>query len=192
MSNPTPLTRQEHLQTLPAFSAALAAALKHCGPGEEKLRPALDSALAAECVLCGITLTGSELLAIGAAAEESAGDNPKLARLRQGDCARNGCRSYFYRLTFTPHPDLDWAKVLSQTEIAKTGQQVEAREEEAALAAARRAVGWKLIRRLLVGLALVAMLWLIRQWYSGGTIPLLREPEHFKPDPASVEPRPVR
>jgi len=34
------------------------------------------------------------------------------------------------------------------------------------------------------------VLYMIRQWYTGGTIPILREPEKFRTDPASLQPRP--
>ena len=192
MPSPEPLIRQEHLQTLPAFSVALATALQQGGPVEDKWRPALNQALSAECVLCGITVTGTDLLAVGAPAAESETDDPRIARLRQSYCARNGCHSYFYRLAFTPHPDIDWAKILPQTEIAKTGQPAEVQEERVARDAAWRALRWKLGRRVLAGLAVVAALWLLRQWYTGGTIPLVREPEHFTADPASIEQRPFR
>jgi hypothetical protein len=192
MSDPTPLTRQEPLQTLPAFCAALVAALQPDGPAGERLRPALDAALAAECVLCGITLTGTELLAVGTPASEPPGDDPKTTRLRQGYCARKDCTSYFYRLRFTPHPDIDWARALAQAEVAKTDPREEVQVEAVALAAARRAVRWRLGGRLLAGLTVLALLWLLRQWYIGGTIPLLREPEHFTADPASYQHPPAR
>jgi hypothetical protein len=40
----------------------------------------------------------------------------------------------------------------------------------------------RLLGRLFVALAVASLLLLIRQWYRGGTIPLIREPENFQVD----------
>jgi hypothetical protein len=75
----------------------------------------LRAALSGECVQCGIRITGEELIELSQPAKTAESD-PKIARLRQDYCARNHCDSYYYRLTFRTHPDLDWTRLLdSQT-----------------------------------------------------------------------------
>ena len=41
--------------------------------------------------------------------------------------------------------------------------------------------------RVVIGVAILAMLWLLRQWYRGGTIPLIREPENFQVDRGVID-----
>src|SRR5206468_772059 len=148
---------------------------------QEILSSALRSGIFAECVQCGIRVTGEELLELSEPAKAPA-HNPRVERLRQGYCARNSCDTYFYRLLFPAHPDIDWATVLARTEsvAAERVQQVEA--GDAMNEAAKRAARWRLVARVGIGLAAVALLLLVRQWYLGGRIPLIREPENFQVD----------
>ena len=168
------LERQEHVQNLSQFSQRLAGALGQCAPGPDQLRPALRAALSGECVQCGIRITGEELIDLSQPTTTAESD-PKIARLRQGYCARNHCDSYYYRLTFRTHPDLDWTRLLdSQTPPTA----VEEETIKTTPGVGRRG----LLGRLFVALAVASLLLLIRQWYLGGTIPLIREPENFQVD----------
>ena len=54
--------------------------------------------------------------------------------------------------------------------------------ERAATKATQRAHRRRLAARIGAGLLVVGSVWLIRQWYLGGTIPFLREPENFQVD----------
>ena len=182
MSSEPVHVRSQHLQRLGQFSLTLAEVLEQSATAPDKLREVLRGAWSGECVQCGIQVTGEELLALSKPAE--AGEaNPRVARLRQGYCARNRCDSYYYRLIFTPHPDIDWTRVLSQTEPQEAEHVKQADAECAAVEAAKRAVRRRMAGRVLVGVAVVALLLLIRQWFVGGTIPLVREPENFQVDP---------
>src|SRR5688572_28573899 len=107
MSPDVATVRQEHRQRLARFCAALAEAVNSAAAADRTCRQAVEAALAAECVQCGLRMTGSELLALGEA-DLPGNPNAKLCRLRQGYCARNGCDSYYYRLTFETHPAVDW------------------------------------------------------------------------------------
>src|SRR5688500_16037766 len=80
-------------------------------PEADRLRAAIDQALSAECVQCGIRLSGSELLKFA----EDTSDDSRVERLRIGYCARNGCDSLFYRVTCAPHPQIDWPGLLDPT-----------------------------------------------------------------------------
>jgi len=175
------LERQEHVQNLSRFSQRLAGALSQSALGPDQLRSALSAALSGECVQCGIRITGEELIELSQPAE-TAESNPKIARLRQGYCARNQCDSYYYRLTFRTHPDLDWTRLLSRADSVEEAQPqptaVADETKKTTPGMGRR----RLVARLLVALAVVSLLLLVRQWYRGGRIPLIREPENFQVD----------
>jgi len=176
------LVRQQPIQSLGRFSLALAEALNQSTSAPDKFRGAVLTAFSGECIQCGIRVSGEELLTLCEPAEADE-TNPRVARLKQGYCARNGCNSYYYRLIFTGHPDIDWTRVLSQTEPQEAEHVKQADAECAAVEAAKRAVRRRMAGRVLVGVAVVALLLLIRQWFVGGTIPLVREPENFQVDP---------
>lgn len=171
--------RQEHLRSLPALAALLARA-----PA-----PAAE-AVVAECVQCGFRLTGTELLALAPAAGDSAppAAPAKIDRLRRGYCARNGCDSSYYRLSFEPRPGIDWERLVPKGDL----EVVEAPVEEAPEVARRREEFRAGLRRLALrgGMALGALLLLLlaRHWYLGGTIPYLREPEKFEVEVPTAPP----
>jgi hypothetical protein len=175
------LERQEHVQNLSRFSQRLAGALGQCAPGPDQLRPALRAAVSGECVQCGIRITGEELIELSQPAKTAESD-PKIARLRLGYCARNHCDSYYYRLTFRTHPDLDWTRLLSRADSVNDAQAPPTAVEEETIKATPGVGRRRLLGRLFVALAVVSLLLLIRQWYRGGTIPLIREPENFQVD----------
>jgi hypothetical protein len=190
MSQETAIVRQEEIRKLEPFCRALAEALRGGGLGPEHVVAAWRAGVAAECTRCGISVSGDELFALSQPpAEEHA--SAKIGRLRLGDCARSGCESYHYQLTFKVHGELDWGDLLLQAEVLQqeqghpTGGNAVQRPVDSSLArllwTSRRA------RRLWTALAAVLLLLLIRQWYLGGRIPLIREPEHFRVDPAPGE-----
>jgi hypothetical protein len=151
-------------------------------PEPDKLRAAIDQALSAECVQCGIRLSGSELLKF----EEETSDDPRVERLRIGYCARNGCESLFYRVTCAPHPQLNWPGLLNPT--------YELTAEEKSAAASRKK--WsafakfrdKAMIRLAIGIVVLLIVFIARQIYLGGPIPFVREPEEFKVDREIAQP----
>jgi len=190
MPNFEPIIRQEQLHGLPQFCISLAEALKRIVPDDARRKTLVRTSLSAECVLCGLSVNGEELLEVGVSDGAAEPANPKIARLRQGYCARNGCDSRFYRLTFYQHPELDWSRAFSQSETVQEEQREEAKAEVAEAKALRRVHRWKLAGRVGIGLVVLCVLYMIRQWYTGGTIPILREPEKYQTDPASLRQRP--
>ncbi len=190
MSQETAIVRQEEIRKLEGFCRALAEALRRGGLGPENVVAAWRAGVAAECTRCGISVSGDELFALSQppAAEHA---SAKIGRLRLGDCARNGCESYHYQLTFKLHGQPDWAALLLQGEAIRQEQEHPAggdgvhRRADSSLArllwTSRRA------RRLWIALAAFLLLMLVRQWYLGGRIPLIREPEDFRVDPAPQE-----
>jgi hypothetical protein len=179
------LIRQVPLLKLESCCQALTEVLHQSGLSPEASLEAWRAAVSAECVRCGIPISGEELFALSQppSAERA---SAKIGRMRLGDCARQGCNSYDYRVVFRSHAQLDWPKLLAQAEEL---QQEKAKPPSAGF-------GWKEMgrlwvrqcvacRRLWIPLSILVLLLLLwRQWYVGGRIPLLREPEHFRVDPA--------
>jgi hypothetical protein len=90
------------------------------------------------------------------------------------------------------HPGIDWHKLIALAECTPDGPEPEV-ESEVELPEGS-GTGWKTYRRwaswAALGLAGVFLLFLMRQLYLGGTIPFLREPEHFQVDVFETDWRP--
>jgi len=172
---------QMTIKELAEFSRSLAATISK-QPEPDRMRAAIDTALSAQCVQCGIKLSGSELLKF----EEDASDDPRVERLRIGYCARNGCESLFYRVTCAPHPQINWPGLLNPA------HELTADEKTAAEALHKKRAIAKLRNKtfLRVGIAVAALLivFVIRQIYLGGSIPFIREPEDFNVDREIAQP----
>ena len=158
-------TRQEPIRQLREFAAGLASyAAASAAP--EKVRAALGQALSARCAGCGMVITGEELLALA----DGTGDSAKLRRLRLGDCARQTCASAFYTVSGAEHPGLDWPSLLAFGEAPP---------------AARKKLSpqrWLWVKKAALGAVIILLLLIVRQWYLGGTIPLIRVGERFEVD----------
>jgi len=175
----TIVSRQEHLQRLGDFLRALARSVPAIPSGLGGATDAWKSAIAGECVQCGVHVSGQELLATVGIGQTEARPQ-KLTRLSQGYCARNGCTSYYYRLTFKSVPGLNWDDVLSLTATAGRGTAPsDVPEHRPRLA---WTVNWQRLSGILLLLLAAVTLVLIHQWHVGGSIPWIREPEHFQVD----------
>jgi len=179
------LIREEPIRRLPLLVYAASEACRRRSDDAASSMAALPKAISAKCTLCGFALSGEELLVLA----EIPGPNEKsrmLKQLRAGHCARESCPSSHYSLLFYEHPQLNWATLLAETcptEESKP-EPVGAKEQ----APKSQIVVPKPVRiGAVVGLCLLAWLWW--QWRSGGRIPLLREPEHFRVTPGVVNER---
>src|SRR3954468_19591782 len=105
MAEDSTQTTQMTIKDLADFGRSLAATVSQ-QPEPDRLRAAMDQALAAECVQCGIRLSGSEVLKFA----DDPSDDPRVERLRVGYCARNGCASLFYNVICAPHPEINWPR----------------------------------------------------------------------------------
>jgi hypothetical protein len=193
MPQPASTVREEHLQKLEPFCRALAQTLSGAGVKPEKTLEEFKASLTAECERCGIHLSGEELYALSQPPSEKYA-NVKLGRLRLGDCARQGCQSYFYRLTFRDSPSLDWPKLIARAEAIQKGETQASAPKVSTRETLRRTVFSSLALRVALALVLGVMLLALRQWYLVGEIPLLRHAEHFhvatvsaNEDPAAEE-----
>lgn len=170
---------QEHLQKFEGFCAGLFRTMLQCGLSAEQAGGVFCANITAECVQCGMEISGVELLALAQAATEP--EHPKLKRLRLGDCARKGCNSYYYRFRFEPCSSLDWPILLPR--IEQELQAPQKRPGDSAVATPARGF-WipSFPRRGWVALGLILLILFVRHWHRGGRIPFVREPENFRVD----------
>jgi hypothetical protein len=175
------LVREEPVRRLEKIVFALRQATGQCGLPPDKAREALRLTLTAECVDCGMRVTGDELLALSQ--WPTGRESIRIERLRAGYCARETCEFDRYRLRLRKHPELSWTKLLatSQTEEPRAAVEVEpaARSEKSKPPFLQRAAV-----RVGIVIAIMLLLFALRQLYFGGRIPLIREPEKFKVAPA--------
>ena len=180
-TSPEPfLVREKSIADLKRFSLALVELTTRCGGAKDKLAKSLAAAMSAKCVRCGTQVAGEELLALAAEDDKAP---PNLLRLRENHCAREDCASDTYCLTLQRHPGLDWTLLLLQVERIQEEQARQAAIQRESTRLAERAAHRGRTLRIALLVALGILLFLIRQWYLGGRIPLLREPERFHVDP---------
>jgi hypothetical protein len=180
------MIHQQHLLKLEPLCRSLDEALTDAGWSPERVRDAFVTSVSAECVSCGIPVSGEELYALSQAPSADHA-HVKIGRLRMGDCARERCDSYYYRITFQTFPGVDWASLVSQFEKGEP-QSNAAKKSGTKKSWATKYLGTlRVPAHVWITLAALVLVLVMRQWYVGGRIPLLREPEHFKVDTAPEE-----
>ena len=170
---------QEPIQSLGCFSSLIHHAVAGANdPAGQANR--FGAAFHAECVACGIKISGEQLLKLGR--DEPATDE-KLARLQQGYCARRTCESRFYQLTCHSAPGVDWRPIFDIKDGYASGPDMLDDDEGSAPSRKiqpRYVVAASLALVLAVGMSVA---W---QLYAGGAIPLIRPAEKFVVDPEAV------
>jgi hypothetical protein len=186
MSAPSPstLTRRVDLRGTADFARALVEALR-AAAGTEVL-PALRSGVHGVCPQCQLRLFGEDVLALAASEAPRPEVSPKLHRLSQGFCGRQGCGALFYEFTFDPVPGLDWVRVLGDSDASLGVNAPPAVAAEQAATASRSTTRRRTTLRVAAGLGVVGLLLVVRHILTGGTIPWIREPRQFTADPATV------
>jgi len=182
MTETGPMSHQEHLLKLEPLCRCLNETLTDAGWPPERVRDAFQTSVSAECVSCGIPISGAELFALS---QPPSADHAhvKIGRLRMGDCAREKCDSYYYRLTFQTFPGADWASLISQFENGEPLPTKATRKRDGQRNWATKYLSTlRVPSHIWITLAALLLVLVVRQWYLGGRIPLLREPEHFKVD----------
>jgi hypothetical protein len=181
--NPDPITiGDQPIQRLERIVSAICQAARLQGLEKEKAGNALREALSGECLCCGIRVTGEELLELVEVPpiKEIRG---RIARLQKGLCANAHCEYTSYRLILGYHPDLEWAKLLALTEAPKESDSFLPAAESAVAPVVSVPLHRRTAFRMGAAIAAGVLLILLRQWYLGGGIPLIMEPEHFQVDP---------
>ncbi len=182
----TATVRQEHLCNLARFCQRLDAGLRWAGMTPEQCQATFRRAVSAECTGCGIYISGDELYALSQPPSAELAST-KTGRLRLGDCARQGCEAWYYRVNLWPQSQLNWPSLLAQIDLAEEEGQKPAALPAFWGPACKRLMHSPLLPRIGIAFFVVVVLLVARHWQQGGRIPLLREPEKFQVDVAPEE-----
>jgi hypothetical protein len=192
---PTDLAQRVDLPSLVSFVGRLRERLRNAVGAEELVTAALSRAVQIACPQCGLELTTEDLDALAAEESGETTANAKVQRLRQGYCGRNGCNAFIYQFTFNPYPGVDWPAILGEARTIATAAGTETAAATVAPAALPPDRRRQRLLRMVIGVGIALVLFLVRQWYySGGRIPFIREPRQFQAAPApstSVAPAPA-
>src|SRR6266567_3748319 len=168
MSQPVSDTVQVQVERIGPLYTGLAAALSEAGFSGSQLNEILSRHIRGECVQCGIRITGDDMVHVALPEVKTEIPDSRLDRLRQGYCARNGCDSYYYRINFDDHPDLDWTKIREKAGHLAVATQVTIEQQTSATAIRN----WLMVR-LAVGLGVVLILLLLWHIRYYGYVPVL-------------------
>jgi hypothetical protein len=141
----------------------------------------------AKCVQCGIHLDAKELARLALPDPSAESLSPKLERVLKGYCARAECPSYYYHVELGAGSGLDWSRVERAMAGDAEAANEQARAERRVVAQEQRAFAVRWLGKLAAAAAVLVLLLMFRQWYIGGTIPLIREPQPFTIDPSSLD-----
>ena len=176
MSSETELKRRVGLISVQDFATNLRRALSDAGLEGEGEAAVIARHISANCSACGAELAGDDLVALLApsALPESARPNRmSLVRLRQGYCTGLRCDSRYYEFVFQPHPEIDWSLIQLSYQATEEDDVAESRSfGKMALAAMQKHLRWQFV-------VAVLSLWMLHQWYYGGSIPLVRPARTF-------------
>jgi len=108
------------VRILGRLGTVLATQLGAVGLGGSAIAERMEASVEAECVVCGIGVTGADLMSVALASEDGKGQTEKQRRLRLGSCARKTCQSDFYTVRLFPVPGLDWNTIWEGIEAGMT------------------------------------------------------------------------
>jgi hypothetical protein len=178
------LPREEHLLRVSPLLQAIALTLAKRSVGAPLPEATWTGAIHAECMQCGLRVSGADLLAAARVSALAAGDHgasDKVQRLCKGYCARKGCDSYYYKLWFTPIQGVDWMDLLAHAE-GMISTESELSLETAVLTSSSSKLHLRWTAAIALAALVAAILFIAWQSYFGGSIPLLRSPERFEVD----------
>lgn len=162
------------IETLPRIYWAIVSTSKST---ESEWHQWCEQRLGAECILCGIKITGGELRSLATDDASQPSDNPKLERLRLKYCARNSCESRFYRVHLQPDSELHWTGIRGQLLHATP----ELRESRPARKLPTITLGRQPFVLLAVaGFAALTIFFLFRHFYYGYRIPVIQKKHEYR------------
>ena len=188
MDEAVSVARREALTRLRVFCSGLIECLQQGGFTAEQVFAIFESSIAAECIQCRIQVSGKELFEVGMPAAEGQQPGPKIARMRLGDCARQGCDSMYCNIAFQPYPRVDWQAVIGRAESRELAESGVLHVKAARRRLPRVNFTPHGLRRTGLLAGAIVLLIAARQYYYGGRIPLIREPERFRVDHVASTP----
>jgi hypothetical protein len=180
MTTQTPSAAQRTVELpIDALSRLYLAVVATSKIPEQQWHELFNGRVAAECVQCGIKVTGEELRQLSVLDPEHPVDDPKLDRLRLKYCARNTCQSRFYRVKIEPDSDLHWTAIKEQLQLATP----EVRETKERKAIKLPALGLPRTSGLTISVALlclVVLFFMLRYWVFGHRIPVVHKKHEYR------------
>ena len=173
--------RTESIRQMERTVNSLFNAVNQLGEQSDAVGKAMRQALSARCVTCKQELTGSELALLAHAPQDLEGN--RIVRLRQSRCAREGCESILYKITFQKDAQIDWEKLFALAKAcekpAEMEELVETVDEGKPIRPLRSGPSRRTLIRAgaLAGAVLLLAAW--HQVYFGGKIPFFRVPEKW-------------
>jgi hypothetical protein len=167
------------IETLPRLYLAVVATSK---TPEREWQDLFHQRVEADCVQCGIKVSGDELRDLSIIDPQQPLEDPKLDRLRLKYCARNTCPSRFYRVHIQPDSELHWTAIKEQLQLA-TPEIREKRERKPirlpsffSVPSSRPGI---LFLCALLCFAVVSF-FLVRYWVYGYRIPVIHKKHEYR------------
>jgi hypothetical protein len=164
---------------LPDIHSFLANLLEHECPDASHVKDLFANYIEAECIKCGIRVSGEEIGKISSLKVKGQAPDPKLMRLKRNYCAGDACFSCDYRINLLSHPRVDWQKIKSQLDVQRgvSKEKIDFGTPTSVSGPGRKALLW--ISAAVTGFVLF---FLVRHWITGARIPLLQKAHHYEID----------
>lgn len=143
-----------------------------------------DKRLQAECLTCGMQVSGGELWRIATGDPEDFRHNPILTRLLAKQCPRHSCNGQFYQVRMSGLVENELVKIQDYLQKA-----ISASEEEPSRAAIPRRLLRKRVLYAVSSLCFsVVLFFLLRHLIYGYPIPLIQKEQRYELQQGSDEP----
>jgi hypothetical protein len=149
---------------------------------EQEWQNQFGARVQAECVQCGIKVTGEEIRQLSLLDPNQPIEDQKLDRLRLKYCARNTCSSRFYAVHLEPDSELHWTAIKEQLQLTTP----DIREKRArkplrlpsffSVPTSRHGI---LMLSVFLGILLVSF-FLVRYWIYGYRIPIVHKKHEYR------------
>jgi hypothetical protein len=166
---------------LPEIHSSLANLLEHECSDASQVKDLFANYIEAECIKCGIRVSGEEIGKISSLKVKGPAPDPKLMRLKRNYCARDACFSCDYRINLLLHPSVDWQKIKGQIDEERKASQ---EKSELVTTTFASRPGRKAVVCVAAAAALFVLFFLLRHWITGARIPLLQKAHHYQIDPS--------
>ena len=173
---------QAPIAALGQIFSALMNTSERCGLSESKWHLICTEHAEAQCELCGIKISGSELTQLANARSKEELPAAKLQRLHFQYCARQGCESRYYRFNLLAHPQVDWTLVKQSLENSISLLPSEMPRP----ALVKLKLNGRLVAlSVLMTAAILISVVLLRHWIYGSRIPLIQQRHHYQTNPST-------
>lgn len=173
------------MEHLPHFYYCLAKALTESDVLGMPFDKILSTHVSVECVKCNIPISRSEIEEVLLAQDSSELSQPKLRRLKSGNCAREGCESADYKIHLAASIDVDWETITAKANDLLILLNTERKQKCLQRATRQRTQRLKrtLLKSLCIAAFLIAVFAILQIRFRSTHLP-----SKYQIDPASVNP----